>query len=58
MQNSNYPTTEDCMTAIDRYLADRNAWFQANPKQAGKIIWGKELVKPQFDEMNHCDKKK
>jgi hypothetical protein len=58
IHNSNYDTVEDCMTAIDRYFAERNAYFQANPKQAGKIIWGKELVKSQFNELNHCDKKK
>ncbi|MEO8885795.1 MAG: IS630 family transposase [Mucilaginibacter sp.] len=58
IHNSNYATTEDCMTAIDRHFAERNAHYLAHPQQAGKVIWGKELVKPQFDEFNHCDKRK
>jgi hypothetical protein len=58
IHNSNYATVEDCMYAIDRHFDERNAFFQANPKQAGKIIWGKELVMSQFDELNQCDIKK
>ncbi len=58
IHNSDYATVEDCRAAIDRYFAERNAYFLANPKQAGKVIWGKELVKPEFNELNHCDKRK
>ena len=36
------------MAAIDRYYAERNAFFKANPKRAGKKIWGKEASRVSF----------
>jgi transposase len=54
IHNSDYPQVEDCMLAIDRHFVERNAHFLAHPQKAGKMIWGKERVKPVFDEANNC----
>jgi hypothetical protein len=40
--------------SIDRYFAERNAFFKANPKQAGKIIWGKETTPSTFSPAHNC----
>ena len=31
-----------------------NAFFQANPKKAGRIIWDKELTSSTFSPANNC----
>ncbi len=54
IHNSDYASIEECMKAIDRYFFERNRKFKENPKRAGNKIWGKELVKPQFNESNNC----
>ena len=54
LHNSNYESVDACMEAIDRYLAERNAHFMANPRKAGKKIWGDELVTPVFNPSNNC----
>lgn len=54
IHNSDYASVEECMKAIDRYFSERNQKFKENPKRAGNKIWGKERVKPQFDESNNC----
>jgi hypothetical protein len=54
IHNSDYETTADCMAAIDRYFAERNAFFRANPKKAGRIIWGKEITPSSFSPANNC----
>jgi hypothetical protein len=54
IHNSDYQSVDECMTAIERYYADRNQHFKDHPKRAGKQIWGKELVPPVFDEANNC----
>lgn len=53
IHNSDYTGTEECQAAIDLHFATRNAHFKANPKRAGRKIWGKELVKARFSEANH-----
>jgi transposase len=50
IHNSNYQSVEECKTAIDTYFSDRNKYFKENPKRAGNKIWGKEKIKPVFDE--------
>jgi transposase len=35
IHNSDYASAEEAKKAIDRYFADRNNWFQRNPKRAG-----------------------
>jgi len=54
LHNSDYPSAEDCRTAIDRYFAERNEAYKRNPRRAGKTIWGKELVQPRFAPSNNC----
>lgn len=54
IHNSDYASVEECMKAIDRYYSERNQKFKENPKRAGNKIWGKELVRPQFNESNNC----
>ena len=50
IHNSDYPSPEAARTAIDRYFAERNEYFQANPRRAGKKIWGKERAPSEFSE--------
>src|SRR5438874_146907 len=40
IHNSDYESLAACKAAIDRYFAERNTFFRANPKKAGRIIWG------------------
>lgn len=54
IHNSDYSSARECMDAIDRHFYDRNLHFTDNPKRAGKKIWGKERVKPVFNESNNC----
>jgi transposase len=54
IHNSNYQSVEECKNAIDRYFLERNLAFIENPKRAGKKIWGKEVVKPVFNDSNAC----
>lgn len=54
IHNSDYQSVGECKSAIDRYFAERNEKFLKNPKRAGNKIWGKERVKPVFDESNNC----
>ena len=54
IHNSDYQSVGACKTAIDRYFAERNQHFKANPKRAGNKIWGKERVPPVFSEANNC----
>lgn len=58
IHSSDYGSVEECKAAIDLYFKERNEFFLKNPKKAGKVIWGKELVKAVFDETNNCDAKK
>ena len=54
IHNSDYASTEDCKTAIDRYFFERNEFFKIHPKRAGNKIWGKERVPPVFSPSNNC----
>jgi transposase len=53
IHNSDYASTEECKAAIDLHFATRNQYFLANPKHAGRKIWGKEQVKAHFSETHH-----
>jgi len=55
LHNSDYESVEACMEAIDQYLTERNSHFIANPRRAGKKIWGDERVIPVFDPGNNCN---
>jgi transposase len=54
VHNSDYASLDECKSALDRHFAERNEYFHANPKKAGKKIWGNEIVKPVFSETNNC----
>ena len=54
LHNSDYPSVDDCKTAIDRYFSERNAAYRKNPRRAGNTIWGKELVLAHFTPSNNC----
>jgi transposase len=54
IHNSDYPSADDCRTAIDRYFAERNEAYRMNPRRAGNTIWGKERVQPCFAPSNNC----
>jgi transposase-like protein len=54
IHNSDYASLDEAKAAIDRHFAERNAFFQANPRRAGGKIWGKERVPPAFKEGQNC----
>lgn len=54
IDNSDYQSVDEAKEAIDRYFADRNAFFRANPKRAGGKIWEKEQVISAFKEGQNC----
>lgn len=54
LANSDYPTREKWISAIERYIIDRNAFYKKNPKKAGDKIWTGELTKPKFSLGNNC----
>src|SRR6267142_515229 len=54
LHNSNYQSVKECTMAIDRYFYERNIAFTANPRRAGKKIWGKERTEAVFKEENNC----
>ena len=54
LHNSNYESVPAAMAAIDRHFAERNDHYRQNPKRAGRKIWGKERVQPEFAETNNC----
>ena len=54
IHNSDYESLAVCKEAIDRHFAERNSFFKANPKKAGRIIWGKEITPSAFSPANNC----
>lgn len=54
IHNSDYPSLSEARTAIDLYFAERNRYYVENPRRAGQKIWGKERIKPEFDQTNNC----
>ncbi|UWR03297.1 IS630 family transposase [Ruegeria conchae] len=54
IHNSNYQSKEEMHAAIDQYISERNAYFQANPRRAGNKIWGLEQVPSRFSVSNNC----
>lgn len=39
IHHSNYCSEEEMKDAISRHFVERNEYFLANPKRAGKKIW-------------------
>ena len=54
IHNSDYPSVDAAMEAIDRYFAERNRDFKDNPKRAGKKLWGLERTDSKFSVDNNC----
>jgi hypothetical protein len=54
IHNSDFPSVDECKSAIDRYFFERNDHFQKHPKRAGNKLWGKERVPVEFKESNNC----
>lgn len=54
IHRSNYESKDAAKVAIDGYFKERNAQFLAHPRRAGRKIWGKELVTPNFNASNNC----
>jgi hypothetical protein len=56
IHNSDYASVEEAKHAIDRYFSERNEFFRAHPRRAGKKIWGQERAPAAFSEAsNHKD---
>ncbi|HEY1902575.1 MAG TPA: hypothetical protein VGG56_09110 [Terracidiphilus sp.] len=54
IHNSDYPSVEAAEEAIDRHFKERNEYFFAHPRRAGRKIWGKERVPSTFAEGQNC----
>jgi transposase-like protein/transposase len=54
IHNSDYASVDEAKAAIDRYFAERNAFFRENPMRAGGKIWGQERVPNAFREGQNC----
>ncbi|WP_262270467.1 IS630 family transposase [Microvirga yunnanensis] len=54
IHNSNFENVEEAKGLIDRYFADRNHRFKADPQRAGRKIWGREPCLAVFKEENNC----
>jgi transposase len=58
IHNSNYQSVDEAKAAIDRYVAERNSYFRANPRRAGNKIWGREQVPSWFSVSHNCKRPK
>lgn len=54
IHNSDYPSVEAAMSAIDRYFETRNSHFADHPSRAGQKIWRLEREPCLFSEGNNC----
>jgi transposase len=54
IHNSDYPSREAAVCAIDEYFEARNQYFREHPRRAGRKIWGLERVEGEFRESNNC----
>jgi hypothetical protein len=54
IHNSDYPSVDAAMEAIDRYFRERNEYFSQHPRRAGNKLWGKERVPSLFSEGQNC----
>jgi hypothetical protein len=54
LHDSDYQSVNEYTVTIDRYFYERNMAFTANPRRAGKKIWGKERTEGVFKEANNC----
>jgi len=54
IHNSDYPSTEAAIEAIECYFGERNEYFSEHPRRAGKKLWGMERVPSMFAEDQNC----
>ena len=54
IHNSDYPSKDAAIKAIDLYFAERNQHYFSNPKVAGNKIWGLERTSTKFAPENNC----
>jgi len=54
IHNSDFPSLEAALDAIDKYIAERNEQFLKHPKRAGRKIWGDERVPSEFSVSHNC----
>jgi hypothetical protein len=54
IRNSDDESVEAVKAAIDRHFAERNAYFRANPRRAGKKVWGRENTPSELSASNNC----
>jgi hypothetical protein len=53
IHSSDYQSVKVAQMAIDRYFSERNQHYKANPKRAGKKIWGTERTSVKFSSSNN-----
>ena len=44
IHNSDYQSSEEMKTAISRHFREKNAYFNKNPRRAGKKIWDRDFL--------------
>jgi transposase len=54
IHNSDYGSMDECKAAIDLHFSERNRHFLEHPQRAGRKIWGKEPVVPEFKDNHVC----
>ena len=54
IHNSDFPSLEAALGAIDKYIADRNEQFRRHPRRPGQKIWGDERVPSEFSASHNC----
>lgn len=54
IHNSDYPSFEAVISAIDQYFRERNAHFAGRPSRAGRKIWQLERASCEFSDSNNC----
>jgi transposase len=54
IHNSDYKTSDDAKSAINKYFEERNTHFRQSPRRAGNKIWRKEREIPAFSNANNC----
>jgi hypothetical protein len=54
LHNSDYAGLAEAKKAVARYIDERNAAFQKEPRRAGQSIWKMERMPSVFHETNNC----
>ena len=54
IHNSDYPSVEAAISAIDQYFRTRNSHFAVQPSRAGHGIWQLERAPCEFSDASNC----